>query len=88
MTCQNLIDKYTNSVPDRRGFSQGHVYSSSTLNSLDLNPTISGRFTKSCSDLSSLTDTSSMSNLSRSRSYHRLTSEKSSYEKVTIIDHV
>jgi len=81
MTCQNLIDKYTNTVPDRRGFSQGHVYSSSTLNSLDLNPTISGRFTKSCSDLSSLTETSSMSNLSRSRSYHRLTSEKSSYEK-------
>ena len=85
MTCQNLIDKYTKTAPDRKGFSKDHVYSSSTLSSLDLNPSISRRFTKSCSDLSSLTETSSMSNLTRSRSYHRLTSEKSSYEKVTIV---
>jgi len=77
MTCQNLIDKYARNTPDTRGFS----HASSTLNSLDLNPTMSRRFTKSCSDLSSLSGSSSMSNLTRSRSYHRLPSEKSSYEK-------
>ena len=69
MSCQNLIDKYT----------------TRSLSSSSLGPSSSsrlGRYTsKSCSNLTSLTDHEPLDPpLARSKSYSRLTEEKSSYE--------
>merc|ERR1719195_332342 len=74
MTCQNLIDKYS----DRSTFSH-RVSTSSSL-------AASSRHTKSCSNLASLApasdlDTAAATGMRRSKSYTRITEESSAYEK-------
>ena len=81
VSCQNLIDKYT---------TRQSKWSQSTdrLDSLglDVSPTSSnlGRYSKSCSNLSTLSDHDA-SSIRRSKSYSRITEEKSSYEQVIIL---
>ena len=69
MTCQNLIDKY--SGDSQKNWTQEPASSLS-----------SSRLSKSCADLSStVTESQSVASLRRSKSYSRITEERSAYDQ-------
>ena len=69
MTCQNLIDKY--SGDSKKSWTQEPA------------PSLSSRWlSKSCADLSStVTESESVAPLRRSKSYSRITEERSAYDQ-------